>query len=139
LICPKLQIFSDEEIIEDPIKAEFFCAMYKALLSYDKRLEAYHCSSCVQWYDLRLQDIPLKDFQLVPYGEQRHYAEFDANDPMQPFVENIPVDRTYEENDEAEIRSYENGRVQRIKVKGTFADAIKFSNILSAKKREEDQ
>ena len=92
--------------------------MCKSLLSYDKRLEAYHCSSCVQWYDLRLQDTPLKnikDFQLVPYGEQRHYPEFDQNDPMTAFIENIPVDKIYQENDEAEIRSYDNGRVQRIK------------------------
>lgn len=29
----------------------------------------------------------IRDFQLVPYGEQRHYPVFDENDPMTPFVE----------------------------------------------------
>ena len=141
---PKIQIFSSEEIIEDPTKEEFFCAMCKGILDYDKRLEAYECKSCVQWYDLRLQDTPLKDvkdFQLVPYGDQRHYPEFDANDPMTPFVESIPVDKTDDEGEMegVEVRSYDNGRVQKISLHNvTFADAILKSNVLSAKKKSEE-
>lgn len=40
---PKTRIFSSEEIIEDPANEEFFCAMCKGILDYDKRLEAYEC------------------------------------------------------------------------------------------------
>lgn len=109
---PKTQIFSSEEIIEDPTKEEFFCAMCRGILDYDKHLEAYACKSCVQYYDVQnLQDTPLKDindFQLVPYSDHRHYPTFDENDPMTPFVENIPLD-DLEDNDLIETRTYDQG------------------------------
>jgi hypothetical protein len=136
---PRTQIFSSEEIIEEPEKQRFWCAMCKGILDYNKHLEAYECKSCVQWYDLRLQDTPLKDikdFQLIPYNAQRHYPVFDENDSNTPFVESIPVDKTDEEADGVETRTYENGRVQKIHVKGT--DAIPFSNVLSVKKKEDE-
>jgi hypothetical protein len=117
--------------------------MCKGVLDYNTKLEAYYCSSCVQWYDTRIQDVPLKDikdFQLVPYGEQRHYPQFDANDPMTPFVEAVNLDDNANENMEGvEIRSYDQGRIQHINIHNvTFADAIKYSNVLSAQKKGEE-
>ena len=139
---PKVQIFSSEEIIEDPAKETFFCTMCKGVLDYDKYLEVHVCKSCVQYYDTtNLQDKPLKDikdFQLVPYGEQMHYATFDENDPMTPFVENVPLDDFEDNNDLVATRTYDQGRIQHIKVKGSFADAIAFSNAISAKKKSEE-
>jgi hypothetical protein len=56
---------------------------------------------------------------------------------MIPFVENIPLDNIEEE--EIETRTYDNGRIQKINIHNvTFADAIKFSNVLSAKKRDDE-
>jgi hypothetical protein len=135
---PHIQIFSSEEIIEDPAKETFFCAMCKGVLDYDKHLEAYVCKSCVQYYDTtNIQDTPLKDiedFKLVPYSAQRHYAPFDADDPNTPFVASVPVDKiSDEETDGVEIRSYENGRINLHNV--SFADAIIKSNVLSSKKK----
>jgi hypothetical protein len=136
----KTQIWSSEEIIEDPAKETFFCAMCKGILDYDKHLDAYACKSCVQYYDItNLQDTPLKDikdFQLVPYNDQRHYPEFDENDPTTPFVESISLDNIEEE--EIETRTYDNGRVQHINLHNvTFADAI-LKGALSVKKRDDD-
>jgi hypothetical protein len=81
----------------------------------------------------------LKDFQLVPYGEQRHYSVFDENDDKLPLVESISLDKTAGEVEGIETRTYENGRIQHINIHNvTFADAIRFSNVLSAKKREDE-
>jgi hypothetical protein len=138
---PKTQIWSAEELeSEEPEDRTYYCALCKGILDYDKRLEAYTCKACVQWYDMRIQDLPLKDikdFQLVPYGEQRHYRTFDENDSMTPFVESVPLDQMAEE-ESVETRSYDNGRVQKIKIKGSFADAMQYSRVMSAKKKEDD-
>jgi hypothetical protein len=81
----------------------------------------------------------IKDFQLVPYGEQRHYPTFNDNDPMTPFVESVSLDKACEEEyDWVETRTYDQGRIQKIKVKGSFADSIAFSNAISAKKKSEE-
>lgn len=139
---PKTQIWSAEELeSEEPEDRTYYCALCKGVLDYSKHLEAYECKACIQWYDLRLQDTPLKDirdFQLVPYGEQRHYPVFDENDDKLPFVESIPLDKM-EEEEGVETRTHENGRIQHINLhNATFADAIQFSNVMSAKKREDD-
>ena len=103
---PKTQIFSSEELDEEPEDRIYYCAMCKGVLDYDKHLDAYACKSCVQYYDItNLQDTPLKDIkdlQLVPYSAQRHYAPFDPDDPNTPFVESIPLDKTEEEEWEEE-------------------------------------
>ena len=76
----------------------------------------------------------INDFKLVPYAAQRHYPEFDAEDPMTPFVEAVDLDNTEDkETDITEVKSYDGGRVKFIKIKGTFADAIK-AGVLSAQK-----
>jgi hypothetical protein len=46
---PHTQIFSSEEIIEDPSKEEYFCAMCRGILDYNKYSVAYECKACVQW------------------------------------------------------------------------------------------
>lgn len=78
----------------------------------------------------------IKDFQLVPYT-QRHYAPSDPDDPNTPFVEAISLDIIEEEEEEGlEIRTYNNGRVQKINLHNiTFADAI-LNGALSAKKKD---
>lgn len=109
---PKTQIFSSEEIIEDPAKETFFCAMCKGVLDYDKHLDAYSCKSCVQYYEItNLQDTPLKDikdFQLAPYNQLQHYPVYDENDPNTPFIEGIHLDELEEG---LENREYEDQRV----------------------------
>jgi hypothetical protein len=142
---PRTQIFSYEELESaEPEDRHYFCAMCKSKLDYSKYLEAYECKECVQYYDVQnLQDKPLtdiEDFKLVPYGAQRHYPEFDAEDPHTPFVETVDLNDTNEEIEGVEVRSYDNGRIKHINIHNvTFADAIRFDNVLSAKKKSEDE
>jgi hypothetical protein len=138
---PRTQIWSYEQL-EDEIEPEdkvYQCAICKSKLDYVKYLDAYRCGLCIEFYDTNIQDTPLKDiedFKLVPYSDQVHYPVFDENDLMTAFVENIHLNNI-EEQEEIETRTYDNPRVQKIHVKGTFADAIK-DGVLSAKKKAED-
>jgi hypothetical protein len=70
-------------------------------------------------------------------AEAKTEDTFDEYDPYLPFVENVPLD-DLEDNDLVETRTYDQGRIQKIKVKGSFADAIAFSNAISAKKKEDE-
>lgn len=56
-----------------------------------------------------------------------------------PFVEAMDLNDTDKEMEGVKTRTYENGRVQRINLHNvSFADAIRFSNVLSAKKKRDD-
>lgn len=80
----------------------------------------------------------IKDFQLVPYSAQRHYAPLDTDDPNTPFVESIPLDKTDEDAEGLETRTNDNARVQKINLYNvTFADAF-LKGALTAKKKEDD-
>jgi hypothetical protein len=45
----------------------------------------------------------------------------------------------WKENDLVETRTYDQGRVQRIKVKGSFADAMQYSRVMSVKKESDEE
>lgn len=95
-------------------------------------MEMWTCTQCVEYYDPNLQSDPLKDttdFKLTPNIDLVHYPTADLDDS---FFEAINLNEKPEER--LENRSYEDQRVQHIRLHNvTFTDAI-LQNALSAKK-----
>lgn len=102
--------------------------MCKTRLDYYNDLEEWFCPGCCQHYDTKIQDRPLTDttdFKLVPHTDLRHYPTFDENDPMLPFVKNIPIDELAGEEDYIElVKTTPDQRVKHIRVKGSPVEAI---------------
>jgi len=126
-----------EELEPEPEDRHYYCAICKGLLDYlDGSDTIWECDSCFQFYDTKIQDLPIKDkedFKLAPFYDLQHYPQGD--DENSPFFEAInPNDR--EEN--LETRTFEDKRVQKIHIKGSFADAI-VKGALTSKKNDEDR
>lgn len=136
---PKTQIFSMEEIEGEPEDRDYFCAMCKGKLDFVKNLEMWNCSMCSEFYDTKIQDVPVKNtnqFKATPWFELQHYPTTDEDDIEAPFVESIDHDAMLEES--LETRVQENKRVQHINLHNvTFADAI-LKAALTARKKEDD-
>lgn len=137
---PKTQIFSMEELEDPPEERVYHCAICKGRLDYIKNLEMWTCSECSQYYDTKIQDVPVKNvnqFRVTPWFELQHYPTSDMDDIEAPFVEGINHSITIEED--LENRSFEDKRVQHINLHNvTFADAIR-AGALSSKKQEQAQ
>jgi hypothetical protein len=125
---PQIQTFSDQDPEEDNEDKRYFCAMCKTRLEFYHDLDEWFCEGCGQHYDTKIQDRPLtdiKDFQLVPYTDQRHYPQFDENDPNLPFVHSIDVDKLAGEAEIVEIvKTSPDHRVKHIRVKGSPAEVL---------------
>jgi hypothetical protein len=99
----------------------------------------------MSWYDENIQDKPLTDitdFKLIPHSDLRFYPEFDANDPMVPFVESIDVDEIAGDAPEIQlIKSTDNKRVQTVRVNNNadMMDAIAAMNNWEQKQRREQR
>jgi len=138
---PKIQIFaySEDDEEEEPEERTYWCAMCKSRLEYLKGSDTiWRCDNCMEFYDTKIQDSVVKDkedFKLAPYSGLQHYPVFDADDPNIPFVEGINLD---DKEDNPETRTYENQRIQRIHVKGSFADAIIKGALTSKTSRKDD-
>lgn len=129
---PQIQLFTDEDLDEEPEDKQYFCAMCKTRLDYYSDLEEWFCSGCMQHYDTKIQDKPIadiSDFKLVPHSDLLHYPQFDDNDPRLAFVANIDVDKLAGEEDYVElVKSSPDTRVKHIKVKGSPVQAISAMN-----------
>ena len=137
---PRTVIFSAEELEPEPESRQYFCVC-KSPLTYLKGSNTiWQCSECLSHYDLNIQDTPIKDqrdFKLTPYSQLQHYPQYDADDPTLPFVEGINLNKIVESD--LETREHDERRIQHINLHNvSFADAILHSNVLSAKKKQED-
>ena len=129
---PKTQIWSYEEFEPEPEERTYWCAICKSKLEYLKGSDTiWRCDNCMQWYDTKIQDSPIKDkgdFKLAPHYDLQHYPTADAEDI--PFVQGINPD-TIDEEDSLDIeivRTSADKRVQHIHVKGSPSDALRLVN-----------
>ena len=88
---PRLQTFTLEDLEEDPEERTYWCAIYKSELVCLTHTETiWKCDNCLQYYDTKIQDRPVKDkseFKLKSYHDP--YRQFDEDDPNIVFVEGI--------------------------------------------------
>jgi hypothetical protein len=88
-----VQIWSYEEFeSEEPEEREYFCAICKGPLSYQIKLEVWKCDECQEFYDTKIQDVPVKNinqFKATPWFELQHYPTSDEDDIELPFAEGI--------------------------------------------------
>jgi hypothetical protein len=139
---PRIQIFDDGMLeTEEPEQRRYYCAKDKSLLSYLNGSETvWRCDECLTYHDTKIQDSPLKnidEYALKPYTDLQYYPTYDERDPTLPFIEGIEHNTSTEEYGLQE-RQHENQRVQRIRVSGSFAEAIR-SGALSSKTRGQQQ
>lgn len=126
---------SDEDNVR-PEQRRHHCALCKGPLDYLTGSNTiFRCDSCNEYYDTSIQDTPIKNitkFRATPHSELMRYPTDDAEDA--PFVGAIDLDTDVEY---IENRDYSN-RIQRIRVKGDFASAIK-AGALTATRDDEDE
>jgi hypothetical protein len=110
-----------KELEGEPEEREYHCAICKAKLEYIKSLEMWNCSECSQYYDTKIQDVPVKnisEFRVTLWSELQHYPTYDENDPNILFIEGIDHNTTIDES--LETRVYEDKRVQTSTISQTL-------------------
>src|SRR5918996_3889960 len=79
----RLQTFILEDLEEDPEERTYWCAICKSKLIYLTNTETiWKCDNCLQYYDIKIQDRPIKDkseFKLRSFHDP--YRQFDEDDP----------------------------------------------------------
>lgn len=127
---PKTQIlaYSEDDDDVEPEDRTYWCAICKSRLEYLKDSDTiWRCDNCMQWYDTKIQDSPIKDksgFKIRPYHDLQHYP---TEDDDSPFFEAINVD-TMDEEDSPDIEivsSSADQRKQHIHVKGSPERALR--------------
>lgn len=98
---PDIQVIPEDNLEEsDPALREYWCAICKSKLDYLQNMEMWYCSACVQYYDTKIQDVPIKninDSKVGVYAELEHYPTYDESDIYLPFVEGINPDTADED------------------------------------------
>ena len=122
---PGTQIWSstsDEGSVR-PEQRRHHCALCKGPLDYlTGSNTVFRCDGCNEWYDTSIQDTPIKNitkYRATPHFELQRYPVIDDEEDA-PFVKAVNLDTDVEDID----NRYGYQRIQRIRVKGTFADAI---------------
>lgn len=68
---PRLQVFAEDNIDDqEPEQKQYWCAMCKNQLIYERKLEIWKCDACFEYFDTKTQDSVIKDksdSKLVPY------------------------------------------------------------------------
>jgi hypothetical protein len=124
---PDIQIF-DEGNFEDEDKEEreYFCTICKSKLDYLKNMDMWYCEACVQYYDTKIQDIPIKnikDSRVKTYAELEHYHQLDDDDIFLPFVQGINPDTEENIPSNVEVVS-DDGYRKHMRVKGLPVEAL---------------
>ncbi|MGH9983261.1 MAG: hypothetical protein ACRD8W_04805 [Nitrososphaeraceae archaeon] len=118
---PDIQILTEDNL-EDENKElrEYWCAIRKSKLDYIKNMDMWYCSACVQYYDTKIQDVPIKDLsesKVRTYTELDHYPPYEENDIYLPFVEGVNQDADEDIPSNVEVVS-DDGHRKHIRVKG---------------------
>lgn len=133
---PDIQILTEDNLEEsNPALREYFCAICKSKLDHLQNMEMWYCSACVQYYDTKIQDVPIKDLsesKVRTYTELDHYPTYEENDRYLPFVEGVNPDADEDIPSNIEIIS-DNGKNVHIKVKGSPTEALAIMNEMDKK------
>jgi hypothetical protein len=130
---PDIQILTEDNY-EDENKElrEYYCAICHGKLDFIKNMDTWYCEACVQYYDTKVQDVPIKninDGRVKMYAELEHYHQLDDDDIYLSFVEGVNPD----ENDEEYVPSNieivtDDGHHRHIRVKGDITKALAAMN-----------
>ena len=127
---PDIQILTEEDWEEeDKELRKYWCAICHGKLNYLKQMDMWHCPACVEYYDQKIQDVPIKDIKesrVKTFPELDHYPTAEEDDIFVPFIEGINPDQEEDydqEGVELVSSSYDN-RIQHIRVKGDITEAL---------------
>src|SRR5918996_1198835 len=135
---PDVQIL-DEEDWEDENKEQrhYWCAICEGKLDYLKNMDMWFCSACVQYYDTKIQDVPIKNLsesKVKPFPELHKYPTYEENDIYMSFVQGIDPDEYDSIPRNVEVLR-DDGRIKHIKVKGLPTEALAAMNDLGDSQR----
>jgi len=125
-----IQILTEEDWEEeDKELREYWCSICHGKLDYLKQMDMWHCSACVEYYDQKIQDVPIKDLReskVRTYAELEHYHQSDEDDIFVPFIEGINPDEQedYDLEGVELVSSSADNRIQHLKVKGDITKAL---------------
>ena len=133
---PDVQIL-DEEDWEDENKEQrhYWCATCEGKLDYLKNMDMWFCSACVQYYDTKIQDVPIKNLsesKVKTFPELDKYPTYGENDIYMSFVQGIDPDEYDSIPRNVEVLR-DDSRVKHIRVKGSLVEALKTMNEIDNK------
>ncbi|HYZ59956.1 MAG TPA: hypothetical protein VE544_09905 [Nitrososphaeraceae archaeon] len=78
---PDIQILTEDNY-EDENKElrEYYCAICHGKLDFIKNMDMWYCEACVQYYDTKIQDVPIKninDSRVKMYADLERYHQLD--------------------------------------------------------------
>ena len=133
---PDIQILTEDNLEEsDPELRQYWCAICKSKLDYLKHMDMWYCNACVEYYDTKIQDVPIKninDSRVKTYAELEHYHQLDDDDTYLPFVQGVNPDTDEDIPGNVEVLA-DDGRHKHIRVKGNIAEALSAMNELDDK------
>ena len=134
---PDIQILTEDQLEdEDKELREYWCAICHGKLDYLKQMDMWHCSACVEYYDTKIQDVPIKDIsesKVRTFTELSHYPTYDEADMYLPFIQGINPDAD-EENVPGNIEVIsDDGFRKHIRVKGLPTEALSIMNEMDNK------
>lgn len=94
---PDIQILTEDNYEDDNKELrEYYCAICHGKLDFLKNMDMWYCEACVQYYDTKIQDVPIKninDSRVKTYAELEHYHQLDDEDIYVPFVQGVDPGR----------------------------------------------
>ncbi|MGH9985754.1 MAG: hypothetical protein ACRD8W_17560, partial [Nitrososphaeraceae archaeon] len=119
----------------DPELREYWCAICHGKLDYIRYMDMWYCNACVEYYDTKIQDVPIKnikDNRVKTYAELEHYHQLDDDDIFMPFVQGVSPDADEDIPSNIEVVS-DDGHHKKICVKGLPTEALAAMNELDDK------
>lgn len=120
---PDIHIFTEDNF-EDENKElrEYFCAICQSRLDFLKETGTiWRCNECMQYYDTKIQDVPVKDIReprVKTYPELDKYPVYDESDVYFPFGQGIDLDESDSVPGNVELLR-DDGRIKHIRVRGS--------------------
>lgn len=128
---PDIQLLTEDSLEEEnKEEREYFCAICQSKLDYLKHMDMWYCEACVQYYDTKIQDVPIKnisDSKVRVSAELEHYHQTDDEDIFMPFVQGIDPDADEYIPSNIEVLS-DDGHNKYIRVKGDITKALAAMN-----------
>src|SRR5918996_5257647 len=131
---PDVQILNEEGWEnENKERREYFCAICQSKLDYLKNLDMWFCSACVQYYDTKIQDVPIKNLsesKVKTFPELDKYPTYGENDIYMSFVQGIDPDEYDSIPRNVEVLRDDGFRIEHIRVRGLPTEALAAMNEL---------
>lgn len=134
---PDIQLLTEDNLEEEnKEERQYWCAICQSKLDYIKNMDMWYCSACVQYYDTKIQDVPIKDLsdsKVRVSAELQHYPTYDEGDIYSPFIEAINPDADSEDIPSGIEIVSDDGHNKHIRVKGLPTEALSAMNELDGK------